>query len=136
MPDNADLVALSADIVSAFVAHNNIPITDLAGLIASTHATLSGLGKKDTAPESEKLVPAVTIKKSISADYLICLEDGKKFKSLKRHLRVAFNMTPAEYRARWNCRMITRWLLPTTQNSDPSSLNRLALVRFARSRFE
>lgn len=102
MPDNAVLVVLSADIVSAFVAHNHLPIAELAELITSTHAALSGLGKEVAEPESAKRVPVVSVKKSITADYLVCLEDGKRFKTLKRHLRNAYNITPEEYRARWN----------------------------------
>lgn len=102
MPDNTPaLVRLSADIVAAYVTNNSVRTADLASLIASTHAALLALGTKPAEPVAEKLVPPVSIKKSISADYLICLEDGKKFKSLKRHLRTAYNMTPEEYRVKW-----------------------------------
>jgi predicted transcriptional regulator len=80
-----------------------VPATDLPGLIASTHAAILGLGGNVAAAiEPEKLVPAVSVKKSITPDFLICLEDGKKFKSLKRHLRTAYNMSPEEYRAKWS----------------------------------
>lgn len=102
MPDNTpNLVSLSADIVAAYVSNNSVRTADLPSLIASIHAALLGLGKKLAEPAAEKPVPPVSLKKSISADYLICLEDGKKFKSLKRHLRTAYNMTPEEYRVKW-----------------------------------
>jgi predicted transcriptional regulator len=100
--DNIEFVELTASIVSAFVANNSVPASDLAGLIASTHAAIVGLGRE--APgivEPEKPIPAVPIKRSITPDALICLEDGKKFKSLKRHLRTAYDMSPEQYRARW-----------------------------------
>lgn len=104
MSDNNDgLIALVADIVSAYVSNNSVPTADLPALIATTHAAISGLGSESATPfVEEKLTPAVSVKKSISADYLICLEDGKKFKSLKRHLRTAYDLTPEQYRARWN----------------------------------
>ena len=99
--NNEVLVALVADIVSAFVSHNSVPQADLAALIASTHAALTGLGQPSEPAPAEKAAPAVSIKKSITPDFLICLEDGKKFKSLKRHLRTAYDMTPEQYRTKW-----------------------------------
>ena len=99
--DDQGFAGLTAHIVSAFVANNSVPATDLAELIATTHAALTGLGHPVAPAVEEKVVPAVSVKKSITPEYLICLEDGKKFKSLKRHLRSAFDMTPEEYRAKW-----------------------------------
>lgn len=99
--DRQELIGLVADIVSAFVAHNSVPTADLPGLIASTHAALMNLGQAPAPVAEEKVAPVVSIKKSITPDYLICLEDGKKFKTLKRHLRTAYNMTPEQYRAKW-----------------------------------
>ncbi|QEL26520.1 transcriptional regulator [Bosea sp. F3-2] len=95
------IVDLVAGIVSAFVSHNSVPTSELPALIASTHAALTGLGKEPAPTVEEKLVPVVSIKKSITPEFIICLEDGKKFKSLKRHLRTAYDMSPEEYRARW-----------------------------------
>ncbi|MGV7032180.1 MucR family transcriptional regulator [Methylobacterium symbioticum] len=95
-----DYVALASEIVSAFVANNSVPVSELAGLIASVHATLSSLDQAAAAPAP--LTPAVPIKRSITPDYLVCLEDGKRFKSLKRHLRSRYGLSPEEYRARWN----------------------------------
>lgn len=96
-----DLVGLSAEIVGAYVAYNNITRTDLPGLIESTHAALAQLGAEPFVPIEVPLVPAVPIKKSVTLDAIICLEDGKKFKALKRHLRTAYDMTPKQYRAKW-----------------------------------
>ncbi len=102
MTDNNEaIVDLVADIVSAFVSHNSVPTAELPALIASTHAALLGLGREQTPIVEEKLVPAVSIKKSITPDFLVCLEDGKKFKSLKRHLRTAYDLSPDQYRAKW-----------------------------------
>lgn len=99
---NDDIIGLVADIVSAYVSNNSVPAADLPALIATTHSAIAGLGKEPAAPApAEKSAPAVSIKKSITADWLICLEDGKKFKSLKRHLRTAYDMTPDQYRAKW-----------------------------------
>jgi predicted transcriptional regulator len=101
--DNIEFIELTATIVSAFVANNSVPAAELPSLIAATHSALAGLGQA-AAPgaEPEKLTPAVPIKKSITPDHLICLEDGKKFKSLKRHLRTAYDLSPEEYRAKWS----------------------------------
>ena len=96
-----DLIDLSADIVCAYVSHNALSVTDLPKLIADVHAALRGLGTTPVAEAAEELKPAVPIKKSIAADYIICLEDGKKFKSLKRHLRTHYNLSPEEYREKW-----------------------------------
>jgi predicted transcriptional regulator len=99
---NAEIIDLVAHIVSAYVSNNSVPAADLPALIATTHSAMTGLGKEQEAPPpAERPAPAVSIKKSITADFLICLEDGKKFKSLKRHLRSAYDMTPDEYRTKW-----------------------------------
>lgn len=96
------LIGMVADIVSAYVANNSVPVSELPGLIASTHAAMSNLGAAPAPAPEEKAVPAVPVKKSITPDFLICLEDGKKFKSLKRHLRTSYDMSPEQYRAKWN----------------------------------
>ncbi len=95
------LLELSAMVVAAYVRHNRVPQSDLAGLIEQTHAALDSLGKEIAAAPAEKPVPAVPIKKSVTPDAIYSLEDGKPFKSLKRHLRTAHNMSPEEYRAKW-----------------------------------
>ena len=96
-----ELASLTAEVVSAFVSNNAVPVAGLSDLIASVHASLSGLSQPPASPPVE-LTPAVNPKKSVFPDYIICLEDGKKFKSLKRHIRTDFNLTPEEYRAKWD----------------------------------
>ncbi|GAU86680.1 MucR family transcriptional regulator [Bosea sp. BIWAKO-01] len=96
------LLELTTIVISAYVAHNDVPRSDLAGLIASTYSALAKLGTKPALmPAPEPLVPAVPIKKSVTPDAIICLEDGKAFKSLRRHLGTAYNLTPEQYRAKW-----------------------------------
>ncbi len=94
------LVDLTADVVSAYVGHNSISVADLPRLIADVHGALRGLSSP-AEPPAEELKPAVPIRRSVSADFIVCLEDGKKFKSLKRHLRTHFDLSPDEYRAKW-----------------------------------
>lgn len=88
-------------IVSAYVSHNTVPIGSLSKLIADVHEALQALDGVAPAVERTKPVPAVDLKKSVTNDYIICLEDGKRFKTLKRHLRVHYGMTPEEYRQKW-----------------------------------
>ena len=92
---------LTVQIVSAHVGHNNVAQGDLPALIAQVYGALSGLGKAAEPAAPARPEPAVSIRKSVTPDYLVCLEDGKKLKMLKRHLSSAYNMTPDEYRARW-----------------------------------
>ena len=102
MPDSsstADLMALTAQIVSAHVSNNAVPAEALTTLIQNVHQALAGIGVEPV--EEERPQPAVPVKKSIFPDYIICLEDGKKLKMLKRHLQTAYDMTPEQYRERW-----------------------------------
>jgi len=96
----AELAEITADVVAAYVSNNPVPVGELPGLILSVHTSLSGLSQPGVAPATD-LVPAVNPKKSITRDYIVCLEDGKKFKSLKRHLMTHHGMTTGEYRAKW-----------------------------------
>ncbi|TIO63049.1 MucR family transcriptional regulator [Mesorhizobium sp.] len=96
-----NLTQLTADIVSAYVSNNAVPAAQLPALIASVSASVKGLAGQPTAAPTEAPVPAVNPKRSIFPDFIICLEDGKKFKSLKRHLAGAFNLTPEAYREKW-----------------------------------
>jgi Predicted transcriptional regulator len=95
------LVELTAKIVSAFVSNNTVSAGDLPQLINDTHAALSRATGGVVLPERDDQKPKVAIKKSVMPDYIICLEDGKKFKSLKRHLRTHYNLSPEEYREKW-----------------------------------
>ncbi len=95
-------LASTADLVSAYVSNNSIRASDLASLIETVYTTLRDLAKGKVEPkEEEPQTPAVPIKKSITPDFLICLEDGKKFRSLKRHLGTVYNLSPEQYRAKW-----------------------------------
>ena len=96
-----DLIELTAEIVSAFVSSNNVGSTDLPALINQVHSALHRAATGTAEPATEPLKPAVAVKKSITPDYLVCLEDGMKFKSLKRHLRTHYDLTPEQYREKW-----------------------------------
>ena len=98
---SADLVGLTADIVSAYVSKNAVPVAGLPELIALVHSSLSGVGQP-VGVEQPKQEPAVNPRRSVTPDYIICLEDGKKFKSLKRHLATHYNLSPEDYRQKWN----------------------------------
>jgi predicted transcriptional regulator len=95
-----EFLALTADIVSSHVANNTVAVSDLPTLIENVYATLSRLGGQNE--PAQKQEPAVSVRSSIKPDYIVCLEDGKKLKMLKRHLMTHYNMTPEEYRAKWN----------------------------------
>jgi predicted transcriptional regulator len=99
IPQN-DLLALTSDIVSSHVANNTVAVNDLPQLIQNVYATLASLTTPAAAPEP-KLEPAVPVRSSVKPDYIVCLEDGKKLKMLKRHLMTAYGMTPDQYRAKW-----------------------------------
>ena len=104
MTENAnsgDLLALSSEIVAAHVSKNSVAAADLPQLISQVYQSLANVGKGQT-QTTERPDPAVPVKKSVHPDYLVCLEDGKKLKMLKRHLKTAYNMTPEQYRDRWN----------------------------------
>lgn len=94
-----EMLELTTEIVAAHVANNPVPVADLPNLIQDVYRTLTAIGVPAEEPERPK--PAVPVKKSVFPDYIICLEDGKKLKMLKRHLKTAYNMTPEEYRERW-----------------------------------
>ncbi|MGI9450852.1 MAG: MucR family transcriptional regulator [Geminicoccaceae bacterium] len=97
--DHDSLVAMTAEITSAYVANNTVAIVDLAQIISTVADNLKQLGQEPV--EDAKLEPAVPIKKSVTSEFIICLEDGKKLKMLKRHLQTRYGMTPDEYRRRW-----------------------------------
>lgn len=97
-----NLLRMTADVVSAYVSKNTLPAQQVPELVGSVFAALSGLKSSQPQSSPQDLKPAVAIRKSVMPDYLICLEDGKRLKMLKRHLRAAYNMSPDEYRTRWN----------------------------------
>ncbi len=103
MEDNGRdfLVELTAEVVAAYVSNNVVPTSDLPSLIADVHSALGSTKTAAEQPPAEKPKPAVPIRKSLQQDFIICLEDGQKFKSLKRHLMTHYGMTPEEYREKW-----------------------------------
>jgi predicted transcriptional regulator len=98
---DVDLVELSTEIVCAYVSHNILNPTDVTKFISDVHSTLRTLKSSEIHAPGLDSKPAVSIKKSVASDYIICLEDGKKFKSLKRHIRTHYNLSPEEYREKW-----------------------------------
>ena len=97
----SDLMEFTVKIVSSYVSNNTLPAEELPKLIAATHLALSRVGGEPVATDREELKPAVSVKRSVTPDYIVCLEDGKKFKSLKRHLRTHYNLSPEQYREKW-----------------------------------
>jgi MucR family transcriptional regulator, transcriptional regulator of exopolysaccharide biosynthesis len=94
-------IKLTAEIVSAYVSNNSVPSVDLPALIGQVHSALSRVSSGQVENSLEPPKPAISVKKSITPDHIVCLEDGKKFKSLKRHLRTQYSMTPEQYREKW-----------------------------------
>ena len=103
MSENTDasLIEMTVEIVAAYVAGNELPSSELPSLISTVYASLKNTHEGTPVVESKELVPAVPAKKSVFPDHIVCLEDGKKFKSLKRHLRSSYDMSPDDYRAKW-----------------------------------
>ena len=100
--DTTNTIALTAEIVAAYVSNNTVASADIPALINQVHTALMRVTTGEAQPSSEPLKPAVPIKRSINPDFIVCLDDGKKFKSLKRHLRTQYNMTPEQYREKWS----------------------------------
>ena len=99
--DREGVLRMTADVVSAYLSNNSLPLAQIPDVIRTVYATLGGMGH-GADPSQPALKPAVPIKRSVRPEFIVCLEDGKKLKMLKRHLRTTYNMTPAEYRAKWN----------------------------------
>ena len=132
-PGKSNLTELTAEIVSAYVARNNVPASDLPSLLQSVHAALGRIANGAVAEEQkpEPLVPAVPIKKSITDDYLVSLENGQKFKSLKRHLMTTYNMTPQQYREKWGLPKDYPMVAPAYAKSRSALAKSLGLGRKA-----
>jgi predicted transcriptional regulator len=99
--EQGELLSLTAEIVASHVSNNSVPLTDLPTLIQQVYQTLAQIGSPPAEAPAQRPQPAVPIRKSIFPDYIVCLEDGKKLKMLKRHLKTSYDMTPEEYRERW-----------------------------------
>ncbi|MBF0094946.1 MAG: MucR family transcriptional regulator [Alphaproteobacteria bacterium] len=132
-PSNqAELLSLTTEIVAAHVANNSVPLHDLPFLIAEVYKSLATVGS--TPQQEERAQPAVPIKKSVTPDYIICLEDGKKLKMLKRHLKTAYNMTPEEYRERWQLGPDYPMVAPNYAQHRSSLAKKIGLGTKARKR--
>ena len=130
MQDKGNLVELTADIVAAYVGNNTVAQADLPKLIANIYQSLvsatHGAGEAKP-PDAVELKPAVPVRKSITPDYLICLEDGKKFKSLKRHLRTHYDLSPEQYREKWGLPHDYPMVAPTYAEARSSLAKKIGL---------
>ncbi len=126
-----ELLEHTTKIVTAHVANNAMPAADLPRLIATVHETLATLGPEEPAPKPK---PAVPIKQSVKPDYIVCLDDGKKFKMLKGHLRGTYNMTPDDYRKRWGLPSDYPMVAPTYAATRSKLAKKIRLGRKARTK--
>ena len=126
-----EIVQLTADIVSAYVANNKIGTNELSKLIEEVHLALVRAPAAATEPEQKPLVPAVPIRKSVTPDYIVSLEDGRKFKSLKRHLQGSYGMTPDEYRSKWGLPRDYPMVAPNYAKARSDLAKRMGLGRKA-----
>lgn len=123
------LIELTAEIVSAYVSSNNIASDNLTTLIGGVHAALNRTAARAVEAKSEPPTPAVSAKKSVTPDYIVCLEDGQKFKSLKRHLRTHHDLTPAEYRQKWGLLADYPMVAPSYAKARSSLAKKMGLGR-------
>ncbi len=130
--DRNELLALTAEIVSAYVGNNALDTSTVPGMIGAVFAKLTELST-DEKPLPETLTPAVPIKRSVTDDYIVCLEDGKKLKMLKRHLMTAYGMTPEEYRARWGLKPDYPMVAPTYAAKRQELAKKIGLGRKPRA---
>jgi predicted transcriptional regulator len=127
--DQNDLVELTAEIVSAYVSNNDVRPDQLPTLIADVHAALARAPEGSKEPEPTPQTPAVSVRRSVTPDYIMCLEDGKKFKSLRRHLQSEHGMTPDEYRAKWGLKRDYPMVAPNYSESRSALARSLGLGR-------
>ena len=128
-------IGLTATIVSAYVSNNSVPAQELSSLINQVHTALTRVSSGQGELPSEPLRPAVSVKKSITPEHIVCLEDGKKFKSLKRHLRTQYGMTPEQYREKWGlARRTIRWSPPTMRQARSQLAKQMGLGQQRRRR--
>ncbi len=134
MPDDkpsAELLEHTTRIVAAHISHNPIAVTDVPSLIATVHQALAALRTEEAAPRPE---PAVPIKQSVKPEYIVCLDDGKKLKMLKRHLKTAYNMTPDDYRKRWGLPRDYPMVAPNYAATRSKLAKKIGLGRKARTK--
>jgi predicted transcriptional regulator len=133
---NGTYIELTAEIVSAYVSNNTVAAGDIPGLINQVHAALTRVSGSPVEAPSEPLKPAVSLKKSVTPEYIVCLEDGKKFKSLKRHLRTQYNMTPEQYREKWGLNPEYPMVAPNYAAARSELAKQMGLGQQRRRRFK
>lgn len=131
-PSSEELLSLTSEIVAAHVSNNTVAVGDLPGLIEQVYRTLSSVGGGGE-PAADKPTPAVPVKKSVTPDYIVCLEDGKKLKMLKRHLRSSYDMTPEEYRAKWKLPVDYPMVAPAYAKERSEFAKKIGLGRRAKA---
>ena len=130
---SAELLRMTSDVVAAYVRNNPLPTTELSSVIQTVHSSLAALnGIGEAKPEPAK--PAVSIRRSVTPDYIVCLEDGKKLKMLKRHLRTTYDMTPEEYRAKWGLPADYPMVAPNYAKQRSAFAKKIGLGRGAKTR--
>ncbi len=132
VPTDAELMRMTADIVASYVSHNAVDADRLPDLINAVHNSLRSVDMPVEEPEEQPAKPAVPVRKSVHSDYIICLEDGKKLKMLKRHLRTTYSMTPDEYRAKWGLPADYPMVAPNYAAQRSSFAKQIGLGRSAR----
>ncbi len=132
--NNEMLIELTADVVAAYVSNNPVPAGDLPNLISEIHAALGRVGATGETPAADKQKPAVNPKRSVHDDYIVCLEDGKRFKSLKRHLMTHYGLTPDQYREKWGLDASYPMVAPTYAAVRSQLAKKMGLGRKRKSR--
>lgn len=132
-PLSTDLLRMTAQVVASYVSRNSVPTEQLPELISSVHSSLRHVDDKAEPVSEQPAKPAVPIRKSVHPDYIVCLEDGKKLKMLKRHLRTTYNMSPDEYRAKWGLAPDYPMVAPNYAAQRSEFAKRIGLGRGARS---
>jgi len=125
----SDLQELTAKVVAAYVGNNAVSVNDIPSIIQSVQTAFRGLGEDKSASAKNEQTPFVPVKRSVTAEYIICLEDGKKLKMLKRHLKTVYNMTPDDYRAKWNLPSEYPMVAPNYARARSEMATRLGLGR-------
>ena len=129
---SAELLRMTSDVVAAYVRNNPLQTTELSGVIQTVHSSLAALNGGEAKAEPAK--PAVSIRRSVTPDYIVCLEDGKKLKMLKRHLRTTYDMTPDEYRAKWGLPADYPMVAPNYAKQRSAFAKKIGLGRGAKAR--
>lgn len=133
---SGDLLEVAVEIVAAYISNNSVPSSELPALIAGVHSALVRMHRGVEEVAAEPLKPAVSIRKSVADDYIVCLEDGKKFKSLKRHLRTQYDMSPEDYRQKWGLGLDYPMVAPSYAKARSQLAKEMGLGQQRRNRRE